>query len=813
MTIRHSAPARAWHIMLLSTVTFGCAGSAAAQTADLDAPQATSGDIIVTARKRSETSIAVPVTISAIGAEELSRRNITTMDALARAIPALIIGEGGSSGLQGGIVVIRGISGTETNPFSDQAVSFNIDGVQVAKSSVRRMGQMDMQQVEVLKGPQALYFGKNSPGGIISIRTGDPTSSFEAGGSIGYEFNAHETNSTAYVSGPITPTLGIRVAAMIDDMRGWIDRVAPRSGAIGNGVIFGPSTSHAPDTTDYAGRVTLKWEPSDRFDAKLKVTYGNVNGTAATAGLQVVRCALASGPQGLPANTPGVCAATGQASGGELGPNMAAMSPLFGNGNTYTKQWQVIGGLEMNYKLADELTLTSMSSLYKSKAQFVGNFNAQFLETGVGASRIIGNAYFGGIRELTEEVRMASSFSGPFNFTVGGLVQDTKNDSQVYTAGNALTPFFIGHPRFVQDGFAWSAFAQGQLKFLKYFELSAGGRYSRETKELPVALNEASFGTGLQNIYGPDYLRKKTWKNFSPEVMLSYRPTPDLNIYGGYKEGFLSGGFNANAVQPARNAAGAIVIGGPVAAGVRSDYDPQESKGWEAGIKASLLDGTLRTNLSFYTYKISGLQVGVSVNNNTAVIVGNAANVRQKGMEFDFHWRSPVQGLSFSGGVAYTNAKYLDYLAQCYTGQSPAQCFARPQLNGGTAQDLSGQQLARAPFWTGNLGFDYEKPVSEGLKLGISGNWTHSDSYWTDAINSPLSRHPNYTLFDATLRLAEADNGWELALIGRNLTDKHTYIRGSGVPFTGNATTIADFEAVVDRGRQIMLRLSFKMGH
>lgn len=813
MTISHSTAAQAWRLMLLSTAAFGCSGIAVAQTADLGAANASSGDIIVTARKRSETAIAVPVTISAIGADELSRRNITTMDALARAVPALIVGDGGSSGLQGGLIVIRGISGTETNPFSDQAVSFNIDGVQVAKASVRRMGQMDMQQVEVLKGPQALYFGKNSPGGVISIRTADPTASFEAGGSIGYEFNAREANATAYVSGPITPTLGIRVAAMVDTMQGWIERVAPAAGTIGTGVIFGPSTKRAPNTTDYAGRVTLKWEPSDSFDAKLKVTYGNVDGTAGPAGLQVVRCALPSGPQGIPANTPGACSATGQASGGELGPNIAAVSPLFRNGNTFGQQWQVISGLEMNYHLLEDLTLTSMSSLYKSRARQVGNFNAQYLETGVGARRVLGNAYKGGIRELTQEVRLASDFSGPFNFTVGGLVQDSKNDTHVFTVANALNPAFIVHPRFIQDGFAWSVFGQAHVDFFEHLQLSAGGRYSRETKKLPVALNEASFGTGLREIYGPDFLRKKSWKDFSPEIMLSYRPTPQLNIYGGYKEGFLSGGFNGNGVQPARNAAGAIVIGGPVAAGVRSDYDPQESKGWEAGIKASLFDGTLRTNLAFYTYKISGLQVGVSVNNNTAVIVGNAANVRQKGMEFDFNWRSPIEGLSLSGGAAYTNAKYLDYLAQCYTGQPSAQCFARPQLNGGSAQDLSGEQLARAPLWTGNLGFDYETPVSEGLKLGLSGNWTYSDSYWTDAVNSPLSRHPNYSLFDATLRLVQADDGWELALIGRNLTDKHTYIRGSGVPFTGNATTIADFQAVVDRGRQIMLRLSFKMGH
>jgi iron complex outermembrane recepter protein len=370
----------------------------------------------------------------------------------------------------------------------------------------------------------------------------------------------------------------------------------------------------------------------------------------------------------------------------------------------------------------------------------------------------------------------------------------------------------LNHYLLIQDGSAYSLFGQAQVNILEHLQLSAGGRYSHETKKLPVALNALTKASGLQNIFGPDYLREKSWNDFSPEVMLSYRPTPDLNIYGGYKEGFLSGGFNANATNPAGG-----VVGGPVAAGIRSDYDQQVSKGWEVGIKASLLDHTLRTNLAFYTYEVTGLQVGVSINNNTAVIVGNAANVRDKGMEFDFNWRSPVEGLSFSGAAAYTNAKYITYFAQCYTGELSTLCKARPELNGSNGQDLSGQQVARAPEWTGNLGFNYETPVSSNIKLGLSGNWSFSSSYWTDSINSPLSRHPSYSLFDATVRVADVDDNWELALIGRNLGNKHTFIRGSGVPFTGSGTAtangvLADYQAVVDRGRQVMLRVSYKFG-
>ena len=171
--------------MLMGSVAFVAmvAGTqAAAQEAA--APQATPevdmNDIIVTARKRDERLIDVPVAITAVTSSELSRSAINGTDALARKIPGFIVGEGAGT-VQGGSISLRGISAADSNPLGDQAVSFNIDGVQVARSSIRRMGDFDIAGVEVLKGPQALFFGKNSPGGIISTRTADPTDRFEVG--------------------------------------------------------------------------------------------------------------------------------------------------------------------------------------------------------------------------------------------------------------------------------------------------------------------------------------------------------------------------------------------------------------------------------------------------------------------------------------------------------------------------------------------------------------------------------------------------------------------------------------------------------
>ena len=165
-------------------------------------------EIVVTARKRDETLIETPVVMTAVSGDMMEARGVTNLDGLSWIVPQLLIGNQGGS-VQGGNISIRGIAGPDSNPFGDQAVSFNIDGVQIAKGFVRRMADIDIGQVEVLKGPQALFFGKNSPAGIVSIRTADPTDKTEAKVTVGYETEAGEIRTDAFISGPLTDTFAL----------------------------------------------------------------------------------------------------------------------------------------------------------------------------------------------------------------------------------------------------------------------------------------------------------------------------------------------------------------------------------------------------------------------------------------------------------------------------------------------------------------------------------------------------------------------------------------------------------------------------
>lgn len=780
-----------------------------------------SGEIIVTARRRDERLIDVPVAITAIDSVTISRSAINGVDALARRIPGLVVGEGGGT-VQGGSIALRGISAADTNPLGDQAVSFNIDGVQVARSAVRRVGSFDVAGVEVLKGPQALFYGKNSPGGIISTRTADPTDRFEIGGNIGYEFNADEVRGEGFISGPLADGLGARLAVYGSSMKGWVRNLVPPTDP------FATNSQRTPDSDEYAIRGTLKYDNGSPFRARLKVAYNNVKDNSSTANVQIVDCPTGTPfAGGLIADD---CTADDRIVQASLGPAFAAITTIigplgtpanpsgnpkiayadFGDGSlrSRTKQW--LAGLELNYDISDDLTLTSVTGYYDLEF-----FNrANFTSTNR-APAILGSVNVLEIREISQEMRLASSFSGPFNFLIGGQYQDSKAITASIAAFGAVagqpsvlgptrpSPFVASNNFLNQNGEAYSFFAQVMVEPIPEVEISAGGRYSEETKELVSVINRGSQLLGVAPFLTNGGNVAK-FNDFSPEISVSYKPHSDLNIYANYKQGFLSGGFNGGSF----NAAGDF------------SYLPQNIDGFEAGVKSRLFNGMVTAELALYTYKIDNLQVQVTTD-GTVQELRNAGKVSSKGAEFSLTVR-PTDGLQLYANVAYMDAQYDQYFATCYVGQLTlrpgtgiGQCASQPNPTNnnrvGVLQNLSGTELVRSPEWSGNAGFIYETPINDALKLELSSGVTYSDSFITNASSQPRSRSPSYALLDASIRLMDVDDKWEVALIGNNLTDEFYFVRATDNPAnSASPTRLADQVASVSRGREVMVRLGFK---
>jgi iron complex outermembrane receptor protein len=794
-----------------SVATAQTTSPAPTQTAATAAPASPGlgDDIIVTARKRDETLISVPVVVSAVSGASLARQGIVNMDGVARVVPQLLIGPQGGA-VQGGNISIRGISGPDQNPFGDQAVSFNVDGVQVAKATVRRMSDFDTSQLEVLKGPQALFFGKNSPAGIISVRTNDPTRDFEAGMKVGYEFNAHEIRTEGYVSGPITESLGYRIAGFYDHMRGYLDDVVPEDSPY-------KDASHNPKQHEFGVRGTLKWDPSDRFNARLKFNIGKLNSNGPADLTGYVSC-----PDGARQSGSGIdqCSVghdnTNPGYGNVVGTIPGTLNHFRTDGANFMHQRQILTGLEMNYDLTDAIKLTSVTGYYDLKLNQCQNYENDPVVL-LPSCNILKD------HEFSQELRFNTSFDSRLNFTGGAYYAHTNatTGSVTYLFGSNFdllgpgfggpnTPALVNAYLFKQIGTAYSGYLQAQYKPIDVIEIDVGGRYSYESKRLPIVRTGGGLSDGV--IPGTTVLdestevpasilpkRKDHWTDFSPEITASYRPTNMLTFFGSYKHGFLSGGFNSGSVtfNPAGYPGGVLDL----------SYKPQTVKGFEVGMKGEFFDRTLRANLAAYTYKITDQQVSDVINATNTI--SNAGGSRVKGIEADFTWRTPFPGFTINGNVAYNKGTYTKYPdAPCYGGQTLATgCSAA-----GT-QNLGNTELIRAPKINAGGGFDYETPINESWRFGLHGNVMHSSSYLTDASSAPNGRQPPYTLVDASARIFQRSGSWELALIGRNLTDKYYFVASSVVPFSASADgNLTDRFASFSRGREIWLQATFKFG-
>lgn len=776
------------------------------------------GEIIVTARKRGESLLAVPVTVTAVTGDTLEERGITNLEGFARTVPQLFLAPSGGS-VQGGALGLRGISAGDGNPFGDQAVAFNIDGVVVARSTPRQMSEYDLQQIEVLKGPQSLYYGKNSPGGIVVIRTADPTDIFEAGISATHEVNGAEWRTEGFVSTPITDSLGLRIATQYNDIRGWSTNIATP------GTIYSRNNKYEPRESQFGGRLTLKFDNGGPFTARFKFGYANRTGDGQPSNTQRIYCSA----QGASVRGNDDCTADDRVIVSNLGTRFATGGPntvtgatipgfdIYGDGIVRDKVRQYISGLEINYNVTPTLNLTANTGYYK--ANIFTRANVGYSDTTApfnpllaanSASGMIASTQILHIREVSQELRLTSSFEGPFNFMVGGYYQDQKSDFTGAAAVNAINPIQLFPPvQFFQGNKATSAFGSISFKPVDTIELSGGLRYSREKKEIRAirlyngAIGATAFTSGSNIPYlTPD----ATFTDTSPEATISWRPTNQLTVYGSWKRGFLSGGF-----FPSGSGTNTLTIVDP-------PYEQQAVQGFEGGVKSVLLDGALRASFAVFSYDIKGLQVNVNIPGPpTQQFVANAASAYSRGAEANIDWQTPLEGFSLRGALAYNKARYKTFnTSPCYGGQTISLGCNRGlnTANGRfTQQELSGQPLVRAPEWGATMGASYEIEDQTDNKITLAVDANYSSKFFTDSVNTPQAVQPSYWLLDASVHF-ELRSGLEFSLIGHNLTNTYYFSRNSAVPLGSGpsgvaASFVGDQIAAVSRGRELIVKIGY----
>ena len=760
-------------------------------------------EIVVTARRRSESLIDVPVAVSALSAQALDRAHVSDLTQIAQMTPNLLIG----SAAGGGAIALRGVGTSAPDPGIEQSVGVNIDGVSIGRGKIITASQFDLQQVEVLKGPQALFFGKNSPAGVISITSADPTKTFSALARAGYEIEANERYLEGYVSGPITENLLFRVAGRYSNMDGWIKNVtvpAPNLAAPGY-TVPGPGSKESPSTEAYSGRLSLKWTPTTNFTAALKFTASHLDtdddgnaevycrGPELAAGKQSV-LALGIGQYVFDPQTD--CKLNQRKSEGAVPEAFQTNWPEAQrrDGKFYYVMNSYLGSLSLNFNVGD-VNISSTTGYTKLDSRgLIASEHTAFA--------VVVSAPGEDARTWSQEFRVTSDYSGPLNFTLGAYYEDAHRDN-TYKPSLGFIGFDAANGGSIYtfsdiwrtSGATYSAFGQLRWKIIDQVELSGGTRYTTETKRSAgqnLYLNGLGGAFGLAPV-GEVVSQKNKFSNWSPEVTLTYKPTTGIMAYVAYKTGYKSGGLSNPATISSTYVADPSLLA----------FKPERSKGFEGGIKGELFDRTVRFDLSVYRYTFSDLQLTSFNPTLVAYFIRNAGKARTSGIEGSLSWRATPE-LSFNTSASYNRAKYVDFQnAQCY-----AELYFTPTCPGGASgsYDRSGQTLPRAPKYTFNASADYTKEIGAGLIIGLGGDAIYSSSFQTSETGAPAGVIDGFWRFNANLRVSPKNERWELALIGRNLSNRYYFLVSSDNVLSG----IGDYTAYTVRPREIALQATVK---
>ncbi|WP_017664861.1 TonB-dependent receptor [Porphyrobacter sp. AAP82] len=768
--------------------------------------------IVVQARRQNETLQEVPVTVTAIGGDTLERYSIDQVADFTSRVPTLNVQVGGSG--SGGQLSLRGVGSSNISAAFDSAVAFDYDGVVVSTMRMVQAGFFDVEQVDVLRGPQSLFFGKSATAGVLSLRSANPTSTWEYGVRGSYEFEEKGYLVSGYVSGPITDTLGIRIAGQFND----IDEFQLLQAGT-------PAVNQKRGLTDFIGRVTLDWNPSDAFRANLKVQYTK-NENDGAIGTAEIFCGangtadpvvLLGGAVTIPAGYN--CNTTDQRyylsdGAAALSAGVPTPSKAAGRGGVPFGETDIwFGRLQFDLDLSETLTLTSVTGLLNMDAVDFDCYSYGGFFPGPGGTRLPGAAGCSdprnALEQYSQELRLASDFDGPINFMLGAFYEDRTFIFD--TAQQGVNISFLGADPITGFTYDWDKTHTTKTEALSFFgslswditeqlELSGGVRWTDESKIQTISVPYVHLF-----LQGPNFVRPGFFSgpiafkddNVSPEVTLRYKASDDINIFASFKTGFKSGGVDNSALPS--NSLSQAATSGDFSALI---FQSEKAKGGEVGIKSQWADRDVTLNLTGYYYVFEDLQVQNFNAVTIQFVTSNAGELTTKGVDLEAGWRTPIEGLNLSANLSYLDAKY--------TAQ-----FLQPGGQGGFV-DLNGRRGSQAPEWAGNIAADWTVPLSDSLELFLSGNAAYNDGYITDETSLNDYVQPSFWLLDTSVSIGHPDGNWKLALVAQNLTDKVFVITSGGRPFLPGGLDAQgrprgdDLVLTQNRGRQIFAEVSFK---
>ncbi len=754
------------------------------------------GEIIVTATKRPETVFDVPIAVTAVTAEQLDAAKIKDVSDLQSVAPTLTFNQS-TGGLQT-VFAIRGIGTAGQNTGLEQSVGVVIDGVARGRPGAALGDYVDIEQIEVLRGPQGTIFGKNTSAGVINVRTAKPSFDRRIKADLTYG-NYDMRQVRASISGPLSETLAASIAGSIHKRDGYMENLTP-----------GLADSNDRDRWSIRGQ--LLWEPSEDVSLRIIGDHAEADEICCTPST------LLLGPTA--AAIEGLGGQFVSTTPGSIGPYDGGIADLgerafFGNAEQpLTDPFDDSGiSAELEWDLG-KLTATAIGSyrLFESLPQVDGDQTSLDMFTAVTTGQ--------DIDEKSLELRLASNGNGDINWLVGGYYFDQHIDAQSslgfggdarayldaiiplpglinligILSGNDPSTFFpaVASTEFIPyDSESAAIFGNVTWHATDKLDLTAGVRYTDESKSADynitssdpfstidiTAINPAlaPLGSLLQLAIPVDpFTAGFDDDNFSIALSAAYEVNDNLNVYARFAQGYKSGGLNLTRNGPNTGPAAsdrtrdftALLATDPSLTPLQSlqnavTFQPEEVDAYEFGFKSRLFDNRLKLDATVFTQNLENFQANSF--NGTVFTVRNAGEVRSRGVEVDYTARLS-ESFTLTGAATFQDVEYISFDSAGPTTD---------QINAGqTIQDLTGEKpnFVSDMVLTGSA--NYTQSLSDKLGLGARVGYRYRTDYTTAQDNDITSVQEDFLMLDGSISLFRNEGPWALDLWVKNATDK-----------------------------------------
>ena len=713
--------------IIKSALLAGAAWSAASTMAMAqDAPQdnATAlDDIVVTARRTEESLQRTPLAVSAFSGESLERQGAQQVLDLQGAVPNLNIVQGrGSSNATN--IYIRGIGQPDALQTFDPAVGVYVDDVYYSRIRGTQFDLLDLERVEVLRGPQGTLYGKNTIGGALKLVSRRPGQEWRARASAAYgDYNLFDVQGA--ISGPISDSLAFGVSALRSTRDGYVTN--PVTGAEYN------------DKGTTAARATLAWDPMANLRVDIIADY-SVDDAGLTVG-QATNSLIGSSGQTIVAVP-------------NPAPNYnfeTVVDPGLPNETRLESR-----GISANVALdlSDSLTLRSITAFRRLNTDDYIDFDA--------TPREVTSALVAVDQEQFSQELQLNYDSGPISAVAGlfYLNEDVSSHQEAY-ADDLLGALFLnsGFLRTIDDSLETTSTAiYGNLTYqlTEQFRVSGGVRYTEEEKD--YVRTTSTFFSALPAFNATFPFAPPVANYDDTSIMLSadYQLTPETMIYGRFAQGFKSGGYNGRANSAAE----------------ATEYAPETADTYELGIKTTVADGRVRlngaifqTNYQDFQARVSGLDVDPITNLPVAVLsVINAGELEIQGAEIEAVARV-TDALTLDAQIGYLDANYEEFRDARFTATGGSRAFQTP---------------AFSPEWSARYGAQYVFELEGGSDITVGGVARYRSRMALAVDNTPVNSQVQlpgvfqeaYWLYDARVVWTDASDRYSIGLYGQNLSDE-----------------------------------------